>query len=132
MKRREKENNFLWQYAIKRKSNYTHEKPKKWEINNQTTRLQTNIAINGFKIKSLVHTCSQQRTPKHNREEWWLVQKWERTWNTKETYMRSISKLTSLSPENLKNSHICLTMVGKEIEIRCKEKNRKITSSDIM
>ena len=52
-----KKNNILWQYAVKRKSNYSHIQQKK-EIKNQTLSSQTNIEINIFKINSITHTSS--------------------------------------------------------------------------
>ena len=43
-------------------------KLKKRVIDNTTSRSQTNKEINGLEINFLVHTCSEEKTPKHKRE----------------------------------------------------------------
>ena len=48
--------------------------------------------------------------------------------NAKQERNREVfPNLLLLLPGNMKNSHICTPMVGKETEIRCKDENRKIT-----
>ena len=53
------------------------------------------------------------------------IAKQERTRNTDYTCMSSIPDFLLLLLRSLKNSHICLQMVGKETEIRCKDENKK-------
>ena len=53
-----KKNNLQRHDIVERKSNYSHTKSNKWEIDNPTSNSQINIEINGFKMNSLNSTLS--------------------------------------------------------------------------
>ena len=124
MKRKEKENNILWQNAIKRKSNSSHTQPKKWEIKNQTTSAQTNIEINIFQMNFIMHISSKQIIPKHNKDNEQCDMGENREY---EVYLRSISSYTSLAPEKPEKSTYMLLNGGQrnwdQLKRREKENN---------